>query len=82
MRGAITEYIKMTTIYTYEVDHGDETPSFNFGTPINGGKIRSVCFAGQLTNNCDAHELLEDIFENEDLDGILYKKLKAIQRLI
>ena len=72
----------MDNIYTYEVNHGEDKPSVCHGKEINNGKLVSVCFDAQLSNKCKAHELLDDIFDNEELDHIVYKKLQAVQRLI
>ena len=36
------------TTYTYEVDHGDESPAITAGMEINGGKLTAVQFDSAL----------------------------------
>ncbi len=35
-------------IYTYEVDHGDDSPAINAGMEVNGGKVTAVQFDSAL----------------------------------
>lgn len=72
----------MSNIYTYEVDHGDEAPSVGAGTIVNGGKVTTICFDGQLSKNQKAHDILESIFEDFHLENYVRERLLEVQALI
>ena len=68
--------------YTYQVDHGEESPEVGYGTIVNGGKWTAVCFDSQLSKNQMANELLDVIFDEHDVDEEIHEILIQIQRLI
>ena len=72
----------MNNIYTYEVDHGDESPSIGAGTEVNGGKVLAFSFTGQLGNNNKAYEILDSIFDENEVGDDVREKLLEIQALI
>jgi len=72
----------MNNIYTYEVDHGNESPSVGAGTEINGGKVTAISFTAQLNDNDKAREIIEDMLDNDFLERATFDKLIDIQNLI
>ncbi len=47
------------SIYTYVVDHGDDSPEINASTICNGGKVDSVAFYDALEKLDVVEEKLE-----------------------
>ena len=47
--------------YTYEVDHGDESPAITAGMQINGGKLTAVQFDSALARLEKFEEALHEI---------------------
>ena len=52
----------MMAIYTYIVDHGEDSPSVGMTSKVNGYPIKAVSFVDQLEKNDLARELLEGVF--------------------
>ena len=68
-------------IYTYEVDHGDESPRIGAGDKINGGKLTSVVFDSYISNAVEVKEKLEEyLFESDDIDREVFDKIMEIIR--
>ena len=57
-------------IYTYVVDHGDDSPRIDAGTIINGGKIQGVMFDDGLLRLEEAEEKIEELQRKLDDNGI------------
>jgi len=72
----------MNNFYTYEVDHGNESPSVGVGSEVNGGKVTAVSFTAQLESNNKAREIIEDMLDNDFLERATFDKLIDIQNLI
>lgn len=49
------------TVYTYEVDHGEESPKIGADTRCNGGKVTAVCFDAALPKLEKAEEEIENL---------------------
>ena len=53
-------------IYTYVVDHGNESPSVGAGSDINGGKLQAVMFDDALLKLEKMEEFLNELSHDTD----------------
>jgi len=51
----------MSVLYTYVVNHGNETPRVGAGTLINGGRLETVMFADGLIRLEELEEFIKKI---------------------
>lgn len=68
-------------IYTYAVDHGDETPSVGLYTEVNGGKVIACSFNDQFEQNEKARNLIESFIDPDEQDKVK-SLLKEVLELI
>ena len=72
----------MDNIYTYEVNHGKDSPGINGKTEVNGGKLISCSFEGQLTRNQKTREILEEVIYNHEPGDEVMALLGKINELL
>ena len=58
------------TTYTYEVDHGDDSPAIKAGMEINGGKLTAVQFDAALARLEKLEDAAHDLINKLDMCGI------------
>ena len=68
--------------YTYQVEHGEESPAVGYGEIVNGGKLTAVNFDAQLTKNQIANDIIDNFFDTCEVDDELRDILLKIQGLI
>jgi hypothetical protein len=59
-------------IYTYVVDHGDESPAIGAGIEINGGILTAVQFNDALERISEFENFLEQLRNETDCDQTRY----------
>jgi len=59
-------------IYTYVVNHGDESPSVGAGSDVNGGKLQAVMFDDALLKLEKMEEFLNELREETDCNKTQY----------
>ena len=66
-------------IYTYEVDHGNESPRIGGADKVNGGKLIATAFSPYITQATEAKEKLRHyLFANDKIDKEVYDKILEI----
>ena len=71
-------------VYTYQVDHGNSSPSVGAKTEVNGGQLQIVSFSPALDNCTKARDIIDSIlweFEHDIPDEVI-EKLNEITKLI
>lgn len=67
-------------IYTYVVDHGEDSPRVGLKSLVNGYPIKAVSFGDQLDKNEKARGLIEGVLL--DVDQSSFESLEQALKLI